>query len=83
MKVYEQDKQRELTFTLDVAKEPKTIDLTMVSGKEKGTISRGVYALDGNTLKICFAPPGRPRPASLLPSQGSADMLFVMKRAQP
>jgi uncharacterized protein (TIGR03067 family) len=83
MKVYEQDKQREMTFTLDATTEPKTIDMTTVDGKKQGPIARGVYALDGNTLKICFAAPGRPRPASLLPRQGSAEMLFVMKRVQP
>ena len=81
MKVYEQEKQREMRFALDATKEPKTIDLAMADGK--GPICRGVYALDGNTLKICFSPPGKARPASLLPSVGSGEMLFVMKRAQP
>jgi uncharacterized protein (TIGR03067 family) len=80
MKVYERDTQREMTFALEAAREPKTIDLTLSAGTDKGQLSRGIYALEGDTLKICFAPPGKARPVSFLPSQGSGEMLFVLKR---
>ena len=83
MKVNEQDKQLEMTFTLDATREPKSIDMTITAGKRKGEMARGVYAIDGEMLKICFAPQGSPRPGIFLPRQGSAEMLFVMKRAQP
>jgi uncharacterized protein (TIGR03067 family) len=83
MKVHEQDKQLEMTFTLDASGEPRTIDMTIAEGKRKGEVARGVYILDGDMLKICFAPQGQPRPANFLPRQGSAEMLFVLRRARP
>jgi uncharacterized protein (TIGR03067 family) len=83
MKVYEQEKELEMSFRLDAAKEPKAIDLTITGGKRKGEVSRGVYAIDGDMLKICFAPQGSPRPSNFLPRQGSTEMLFVLRRAHP
>jgi uncharacterized protein (TIGR03067 family) len=83
IKVEEQDKQRVMTFVLDPAKEPCAIDLTMREGKPKAETSQGIYALDGDLLKICFAPPGKTRPVNFTPAPGSGEMLFVLKRAAP
>src|SRR5262249_52274130 len=42
----------ELTFKLDPAKKPKEIDLTPPDAKQ-GTF-QGIYALEGDRLKICY-----------------------------
>jgi uncharacterized protein (TIGR03067 family) len=83
MAVYEQDTKRDMTFKLDPTKDPKTINMTITQGKGKGETSLGIYALEGDTLKIAFALPGKARPTNFTPQQGSSEMLFVMKRAQP
>jgi len=83
VKVFEQDQQRDMTFQLDAAKEPKAIDLRITEGKRKGETSQGIYALEGDILKICFSLPGKARPVNFAPSQGSGEMLFVLKRAKP
>ena len=83
MKVFEQNKQRHMTFTLGPTKEPRTIDMIVVEGKQKDKTSQGIYALEGDMLKLCIALPGKARPASFAPSQGSGAMLFVLKRAEP
>src|SRR5262249_21860469 len=46
------------TFTLDTSKKPKAIDI-----KLEGTDSpvRGIYELDGDTFKMCYAAPGQER----------------------
>ncbi len=41
------------TFKLDSEKSPKQIDLTYTDGPQKGTTIKGIYALDGETLKVC------------------------------
>jgi uncharacterized protein (TIGR03067 family) len=81
--VYEEEKKREMTFKLDPTKEPRTIDLTLTEGKDKGETSPGIYALEGELLKIAFALPGKARPTTFTPKQGSQEMLFVLKRAKP
>jgi uncharacterized protein (TIGR03067 family) len=54
-----QTQNKEMTYKLDPSKKPKHIDLV----NSKGEVTRGIYLLDGNTLKLC-APdtPGEDRP---------------------
>src|SRR5262245_34009657 len=49
-------------FTIDVAKDPKTIDIggTSQSGKAEKMI--GIYELKGGTMRVCFVPEGEERP---------------------
>jgi RNA polymerase sigma factor (sigma-70 family) len=66
-----------LTYTLDSAAKPKTIDLDHGGGKSW----KSVYALDGNTLKICSPhEPGGDRPAEVGTKDGSRSFLLVLKR---
>jgi uncharacterized protein (TIGR03067 family) len=83
MSVQERGEKREMTFKLDPLKEPRAIDLTTTTGKDKGATAPGIYSLEGNTLKIAFAMPGKERPVNFAPRRGSGEMLFVMKRIQP
>jgi uncharacterized protein (TIGR03067 family) len=62
------------SYRLDPTKNPKEIDL---SGSES---SKGIYQLDGDTLRICTSPTDRP--AAFATKQGDGLGLVVLKRAQ-
>src|SRR5678815_3937268 len=49
-------------FTIDPTQTPKTIDYEVVEGPTKGKKHLGIYALDGDTFKSCFAAPDGARP---------------------
>jgi uncharacterized protein (TIGR03067 family) len=44
------------TQKLDPSKSPKTIDVTMTEGPNKGAVMLGISEFDGDTLKVCFDP---------------------------
>jgi uncharacterized protein (TIGR03067 family) len=46
-----------MAYTADATGYPKTIDLTPDRGPSKGEVIKGIYELDGNTLRICYASP--------------------------
>jgi uncharacterized protein (TIGR03067 family) len=62
-------------FALAANFRPKEIDLD--NGKE---ISRGIYTIQGDKLKICFFPDGRDRPKDLVTRPLSGEVLWVLKR---
>jgi len=41
-------------FLIDPTKNPKEIDLILRVGPQKGRVDRGIYQLDGDTLRICI-----------------------------
>jgi uncharacterized protein (TIGR03067 family) len=47
------DRTEEFTIKLDAAKKPKAIDLAIQTGGEKGKTIPSIYALDGDSLKLC------------------------------
>ncbi len=73
---------QEGTFKIDPNKRPKQIDSTAGSGPDKGKISLGIYELDDDTQKFCFAPPGKDRPKEFSSKPGSGHLLQVWKRAK-
>lgn len=81
--VKEGDQKREMTYKLDPAKNPKTIDLTTTQGTDKGKTAQGIYSLEGDSLKICFTIPGKDRPIAFDTRADSKEMLFTMKKAKP
>src|SRR5262249_51939298 len=68
------------TFTIDPAKKPKTIDYTMTEGFTKGKKQLGIYEIEGETVKFCFASPGKDRPKEFTAKEGSGNTLSVWKR---
>jgi uncharacterized protein (TIGR03067 family) len=48
-------------FTIDPAKKPKAIDYTISGGANDGKKVLGIYELDGDTVKFCFALPDKDR----------------------
>jgi uncharacterized protein (TIGR03067 family) len=67
-------------FTIDPAKKPKAIDYTMTEGPTKGKTHLGIYELDGDTVKFCFAAPGEERPTEFTAKEGSQRTLSAWKR---
>lgn len=67
-------------FKIDPTKKPKTIDYTMTEGPTKGKTHLGLYEIDGDTVKFCFAAPGKERPTKLESKEGSEQTLSVWKR---
>jgi uncharacterized protein (TIGR03067 family) len=51
-----------MPYKVDAANYPKTIDLTPDRGPAKGKALKGIYELDGNTLKICYVSPATEQP---------------------
>ncbi len=76
-------------FKLDPTTRPKTFDLDVVSKDGKvGDKWMGIYAIEGDTLKICtslcFLPSGKPatRPKAFESKEGSGHKLDVFKRVK-
>jgi uncharacterized protein (TIGR03067 family) len=45
---------RKTTFKVDNNKSPKTIDLTVADGPDKGKVALGIYSFEGGQLKMCI-----------------------------
>jgi uncharacterized protein (TIGR03067 family) len=62
---------------------PKAIDFTVVEDAEGPVTERrhlGIYELQRNTRRLCFAPPGAERPASFSAPRGSGLVLVTFER---
>ena len=70
------------TQKLDPSKSPKTIDVTMTEGPNKGTVMLGIYEINGDTLKVCFDPEGKKRPTEFKSASGSQTFVNVHKRVK-
>ena len=66
---------KEGTIKLDATKKPKQMD---ANDREK--VMLGIYKLDGDRYKVCFAPTGKPRPSEFASKPGSGNLLQVWKR---
>ena len=67
---------KQIPFTLDPTKKPKTTDDTLPDGKQ----IFGIYELKGDILKSCVAGIGKNRPKKFAAAQGSGHTLRVFKR---
>ena len=67
---------KEGTIKLDATAKPKQMDATSTE-KE---VMLGIYELDGDRYKVCFAPTGKPRPSEFASKPGSGNLLQVWKR---
>ena len=68
------------TSTIDPTKKPKSIDFTPTEGEGKGKLHLGIYELGEKTRKLCFAAPGKDRPAEFASMPGSEHILVTFER---
>jgi uncharacterized protein (TIGR03067 family) len=68
------------TVAVDPSKKPKTIDYDVTDGPNKGKKQFGIYEIDGDTVKFCFAAPGNDRPTEFSSKERSNRILSVWKR---
>jgi uncharacterized protein (TIGR03067 family) len=66
---------------IDPTQNPKAIDVQVIAGPHRGTIYLGIYELDGDVLRLCFAVPDKPeRPTDFSAAKGTARALAVLER---
>jgi uncharacterized protein (TIGR03067 family) len=71
------------SIRLDPSAKPKRIDTRMSSGPNKGRTRLGIYELNGDRLRICYAEFGKDRPAVFSTREGTGFLLFVYQRDRP
>jgi uncharacterized protein (TIGR03067 family) len=73
------------TFQANSAAKPASIDFQHTEGAMKGKAWKGIYALDGDTLRVCDNAPGpdKGRPAAFEAKRGSGHVFITFKRAKP
>jgi uncharacterized protein (TIGR03067 family) len=67
-------------IALDSTREPATIDVIPDGGPNRGERILGIYKLQGDTLTICMARPGQPRPKEFQARKGSDYTLQAFQR---
>lgn len=65
-------------YKLGVSNSPKTIEVTPIVEKKEGLV--GIYALDGDTLKLCFLPAGKAPPAGFKTGPDTEAVYLELKR---
>lgn len=66
--------------TLDPERNPKAINTWDKDGPYEDQTVPGIYQLDGDTMKLCFARPGEERPTEFTTKRGKAFLYCVYKR---
>jgi uncharacterized protein (TIGR03067 family) len=70
-----------MEFTSDASKAPKTIDYFNTAGSNKGKSQQGIYAFEGDLLKICVAAPGKLRPTQFQSDRGDGRTFTIWRRS--
>jgi uncharacterized protein (TIGR03067 family) len=66
--------------SMDGKSKPAAFDLKITSGSDSGKVVKGIYKLDGDTLTICVAEPGKDRPEAFAGKVGTGHTLMGFKR---
>lgn len=74
-----ESKGRTISFTLNPKASPKEIDLNRDGGDTKAL---GIYSIEKDELKLCYAEPGADRPKTFESAAGDKVFLLVMKRVK-
>ena len=68
-------------FRVDATTTPKQIDI--VSDDGAMTLISGIYALDGDILRLCWSFPDDPRPNDFATRRGDKRVLYSLQRVRP
>ena len=68
------------TSTIDPMNRPKTVDFVPTDGANAGRTNLGIYEIEGDAQKVCFAPPGKDRPTEFASEPGSWHILVALER---
>jgi uncharacterized protein (TIGR03067 family) len=68
------------TFTIDATQKPKAIDARPAGAAKGSPPLLGIYEVEGDTYRVCFAPAGKERPKDFACQAGSGHTLTVWKR---
>jgi uncharacterized protein (TIGR03067 family) len=72
--------QERFVFKLDPAKKAKAIDFLVTEGKKKGATDRGIYLLEGDSLKLSIKEGGPDRPKDFASKAGSKIFYVELQR---
>lgn len=70
------------TLKLDTAPKVHTVDITHTEGEGKGTAMPGIFAVDGDAMRVCFDTAGKARPDKFASPANSTMALMVLKRVK-
>jgi uncharacterized protein (TIGR03067 family) len=73
---------QEAKYKANPSAKPRTIDVTHLTGRFEGQTFRGIYELEGDTLRICWSESGQKRPMNFATKADTADTLLVLKWAK-
>lgn len=68
------------SMVIDPTKKPKHVDYAIVDDQGIVHTYLGIYELDGDTFKDCYAPPGEARPTEFKTAADSGHVMMVHKR---
>jgi uncharacterized protein (TIGR03067 family) len=70
----------ELSIRYNPRVKPMTMVSTIETGDAKGQAMLSIYELNGDELRVCFAPPGKPRPKEFSSTPGSGVIMYTARR---
>jgi uncharacterized protein (TIGR03067 family) len=71
-------------YSVDASKSPAEIELEILEGPVgKGAKSKGIIAMEGETVKIAYSPEEGARPKDFKCEKGSGAQGFTLKKAEP
>jgi len=82
LRVRKSGRDEEMTFTVKEGGNKGDIDFTITKGPDKGKTSKGIYSLEGETLRITIAAPGEERPKEFTTAKDTKQMGWTLKRAE-
>ena len=71
------------TYTTNASMNPMQINMVGTEGDLTGKEAQGIYFIQGDTLRICYTMPGKPRPTNFESHAGSGAYLMVWTRQKP